>query len=142
MISVLAVNSANRCWTNCRRRSFRETHNRRMPAKIGKIRKRKLVAMSACRDSNSFEQLLFESILRRANHEIGSQPTRLKRTLDIAGALALVLENENVACADDLAFHAADLTDALDPPNPIAHTFDMHEDVDGAGDLRAERSKR
>src|SRR5438270_13124510 len=108
MISVLAVNAANLCWTNCRRRSFRETHKNRMPARTGKRMRTTLVVMSAYRDPNSFEQLLFESVLSRANHEIGPQPARLIDTFDEAAALPGIFENENVARADDLAFHAAD----------------------------------
>src|SRR5438045_1377527 len=111
-----------------------------MPARTGRMI-RKLV-MSTCRDPNSFEQFPFEPVLCGTNSEVRPQPARLKSPLDIAAALAGMFENEDVARADDLAFHAADLANPFDATNAVAHAIDMHEDVDGAGDLRAEGSKR
>src|SRR5690242_10115038 len=112
-----------------------------MPAATGR-RMRNVLFMSACRDSNRFEQLLFEPVGDCTSHEVGTQSTRLKRAFDQALALAAVVENEDVAAADDLAFHAADLANALNAPYTIAHALDMHEDIDGTRDLGAQSAQR
>ena len=98
--------------------------------------------MSTCRNPDGFEQLPLESVLRGTSSEIGAEPARLKRPFDTTAPLALKFEGEDIARADDLAFHAADFADALDPPNSIAHALDLHEDIDGARNLRAQRSQR
>src|SRR5205085_4128406 len=78
----------------------------------------------------------------RPSGEVGAQPAGLEYTFNTAALLTLKFEGEDIARADDLAFHAADLADALDPTNPIAHALDLHEDIDGTRDLRAQRSQR
>src|SRR5579872_5555676 len=54
--------------------------------------------------------------------------------------LHLVLED--VVHRDDVAFHAAHLGDLRDAPAAIAMAFHLYDDVDGAGDLRADGARR
>src|SRR5689334_24774605 len=131
----LGFNAAKRCCTNCLRLSLRTIHQSSRPDAIGRRRRRYLI--SACRDPNRFDHLSFEAVVRRTHSEVGSQPTRFIDALDEAASLALVVQGEDVASADDLAFHSTDLADALDPPDAIAHPLNMHEDIDRTGDLGA-----
>ena len=49
-------------------------------------------------------------------------------------------EDENVLHGDDVAFHAGDFGDAGDFARAVAQTADLHHDVDGRGDLAANRA--
>src|SRR5438270_170572 len=57
-------------------------------------------------------------------------------------ATAATERSRRTVGTNNIAFHAADLADALDPPNSIAHALDLHEDIDGTRNLRAQRSQR
>jgi hypothetical protein len=50
-----------------------------------------------------------------------------------------VVEREDVLDRDLLAFHADDLGDVGDAAAPVPHTRDLHDHVDGRGDLLADR---
>src|SRR6266446_9249263 len=97
-------------------------------------------AWSACADADRLEQRRFETVERCPHGEIGAQSARLEAAFEKpVAAFAAKLKGEQFASGDDLALHAADLDDAVDPADPVAHALDLHDDVDRAGDLGAYR---
>src|SRR5260370_41401238 len=95
---------------------------------------------SACIDADRFEQRRFETVERRPSGEIGAQAARFEGAFEEpVAAFAAKLKREQVAGGDDLALHAANLDDTVDPADTVAHALDLHDDVDRAGDLGAYR---
>src|SRR6266852_4024118 len=85
-------------------------------------------AWSACADADRLEQRRFETVERCPHGEIGAQSARLEAAFE-----------KPVAGGDDLALHAADLDDAVDPAGDGPPALDLHDDVDRARDLGADR---
>src|ERR1051326_917323 len=116
------------------RRSLRSITSKSSPAINGS----RYRAVILCRrDTNGFEQLPFQTVSSGTSRNIWSQSAGFEMPVDEIAAVVLgILEGKDIPRADNIPFHAADLTDALDPANAIPHPFDLHDQIDRTGDLR------
>src|SRR5271165_127156 len=127
------------------RRSVRTVQRSAPPSRtvVPRTESRICSSNSDSADAEGVEQLSVEAEARCASNEIGTRSGGLERPFDLAVVLlAAVLEGEELPGCDDITFHACDLDDALDAPDTVPHALDVHDQVESAGEVHADRLER
>ena len=92
------------------------------------------------REAKAIEQFLVETVAGGARDKIGAHAGRFKCPIQaVVGLHGLVAVGEKLANRNQAAFHSGNLSNVLHAANAVAHPLNVHNQVEGAGDLHADR---